>query len=100
MKHKIFTIFIVSLFVLICQKVKAQSDTPRFEVGSQFTVLHLKEFKFALPGRNLYGLGGRFSYNITDNVAVEAEGNYFHKDSDFDRRVTQGLFGVKVGARR
>ena len=99
MNHKFSGIIVVCLLVLGCQKVHAQSDTPRFEVGAQFTVLHLKEFEF-VPGRNRYGLGGRFSYNITDNVAVEAEGNYFHKGSGFDRRVTQGLFGAKVGARR
>ena len=99
MNHKLFGTIVVCLLVLGCERASAQSDTPRFEVGGQFTVLHLKEFDVS-PGRNRYGLGGRFGYNITDNVAFEAEGNYFHKDSEFDTRITQGLFGVKVGARR
>jgi hypothetical protein len=45
--------------------------------------------------------GCRFTYNIHRNVAVEAEGNHFPAGTyQGERRILEGLFGVKVGVRR
>ena len=102
-------IFILLTFVLLpvtCQKNYAQSETPEFEVGAQFSVLHLSDLEVTEKG-----FGARFTYNLTDNIAFEAEGNVFPNDrpmrrGDFEGfrlnggRKTQGLFGIKVGIRR
>lgn len=100
MKNKLVRIIVVCFLVLDSREVHAQSETPRFEIGTQFTALRLKEFMI-LDARTMSGLGVRFTYNITNKIAVDAEGNYFGKDDFFGgRRVTQGLFGVKAGVRR
>jgi outer membrane protein with beta-barrel domain len=92
--------------------VDAQDQTPRYEVGAQFTSLSVNP-----PSRNCFGcasligqrthtepgFGGRFTFNLTDNVAVEAEGNYFtRKQFSFltqSGHLFQGQFGAKVGKR-
>jgi hypothetical protein len=49
------------------------------------------------------GVGGRFTFNLTENIAVEAEGNYFTRHRfDFPNpggHMYQGQFGVKAGKR-
>jgi hypothetical protein len=53
--------------------------------------------------RNEAGFGGRFTYNLNKNFALEAEGNLFPRsESAFAKpsgRIFQGQFGVKVGKR-
>ena len=99
-KYKLVGIIIVYLLLSASQVARAQSETPRFEIGIQFTALRLREFRI-LDARTKSGFGGRFTYNITNKIAVEAEGNYFGNDDYFgDHRLTQGLFGVKAGVRR
>lgn len=95
MEHKRLAVAIICFLVLAAHAVRAQSQTPRFELGAQFTALRLKEFSI-VEARTMTGIGGRFTYNITRHVAVEAEGNYFF---DNDVRRTQGLFGIKAGTR-
>ena len=56
--------------------------TKRFEVGAQFTSLFVEPEKalrsVSLPRRHAEpGFGARFTFNVTENVAFEAEGNYF-----------------------
>src|SRR5215203_379418 len=81
----------------------------RFEVGAQFTSL------FVQPSHDLGsltlteqrqhtepGFGGRFTFNLTESVALEAEGNYYTRESfGFPEggHMFQGQFGVKVGKR-
>jgi hypothetical protein len=84
----------------------------RFEVGMQFSSLVLRlppqsfgpvfgPFNF---GTNTEaGFGGRVGYNLNDNVALEAEGNFFPRSS-FSNSTTGGYpvqmqFGVKAGKR-
>ena len=50
------------------------------------------------------GFGGRFTYNLTDKVALEAEGNFFPtNDRSFSAatggNLAQAQFGVKAGKR-
>ena len=100
MKRKLVRIIVVCFLRLGSQEVHAQSETPRFEIGTQFTALRLRELMI-LDARTISGLGVIFTYNITNKIAVDAEGNYFGKDDCFGgRRITQGLFGVKAGVRR
>jgi hypothetical protein len=81
---------------------------PRFEIGAQYTALRLSELDVTGSG-----FGGRFTYNINDNFAVEAEGNFFPRDRNPEEtrtreeflealnggQKTQALFGVKAGGR-
>lgn len=76
------------------------TDAPKVEVGVQFSSLTLSDnFNMTQPG-----FGGRVTYNLTDNVAVEAEANLYPNDSRFRTdtsggRAAQALFGVKAGRR-
>ncbi len=85
-----------------------QEGIRRFEVGMQFTSL------FVNPQRTVQisnfsfehtepGFGGRFTFNLTDNIAFEAEGNYFTRLLQFSfpqsGHIFQGQFGGKVGKR-
>lgn len=88
-----------------------QGDVPsRIEVAVQFSSL---TFSTQSPrgagvaavgrGKTEAGFGGRFTFNLSKHVALEAEGNFFpHEDfTDFSTggRMLQGLFGVKAGRR-
>jgi hypothetical protein len=82
--------------------------TKRFEVGAQFTSLLVEPSnelgsltqlrKHAEPG-----FGGRFTFNLTESIAFEAEGNYYTRQQfgfPLQRgHIFQGQFGGKVGKR-
>ena len=75
---------------------EAQHDTPRYEVG-----VHVTTLSVAAKGDNDNTLGVRFTYNLTDYVALEAETNRFLESREGgDTNETQGLFGVKAGIRK
>jgi len=98
--------------------VHAQERAPRFEAGAQFTVLNADP-PSPVPQIGLIhgdplihtepGVGGRFTFNLTDNIALEAEGNFFTRDltnSFSEARLPnpsgymfQGQFGAKIGKR-
>jgi len=93
---------IVIVLCLVSGNAHAQSeDVPRFEAGAQFTSLTKPDFD---GGRTEPGFGGRFTYNVTDYFALEAEGNLFlHRcrtcTNGNNGRITEGLFGIKAGKR-
>ena len=80
----------------------AQTDELRkFEVGAQFSSLSID---VRGDTRTEAGFGGRFAYNVTDDFALEAEGNFFPKNDRSNAfrnggRAVEGLFGVKIGKR-
>jgi hypothetical protein len=85
-----------------------EERTKRYEVGVQFTSLLVKDPN--TPGRvsaprkhSEPGFGGRFTFNLTESVAFEAEGNYFTRENGFafpqGGHMFQGQFGAKVGKR-
>ena len=93
-----------------------QERTPRFEVGAQFTALNVKSPSpvpqfLIIAFDNIHtepGFGGRFTFNLTDNIALEAEGNFYTRDLTGGFLTTlpnpsghmfQGQFGAKVGKR-
>lgn len=91
------------IFLLVGSRsaVRAQSDElQKLEIGAHFTSLSLdKDFETDTEP----GFGGRLTYNLTRNLALEAEGNFFPKDKrpgfrDGGRAI-QGLFGIKLGKR-
>lgn len=98
-----------SAIVLHClnsQFARGQSAPQKFEVGAQFTLLRQNRpdsllFSNADPTNWDPGLGGRFTFNITRILSLEAELNYFPRQRDSLRlgHKTQGLFGIKAGRR-
>ncbi len=92
--------------LLVCVPAQAQQIEPaklempsRLEIGAQFSSLTLAE-----PGvKREVGIGGRLTYNLTDNLAIEAEGNYFPSGSTSGfapgGSILQGQFGLKAGKR-
>jgi len=95
-----------------------QQAVPRFELGAQFSLLSLERPSQivgngfdpccgrVVPGvgrRTEPGLGARFTYNLTANIAFEAEGNLFPRretnGSMPGGKIFQGQFGLKAGKR-
>jgi len=101
-KNAIFLFATTLLFLFASSKAQAQADAPpKFEVGAQFSSLSIND---GFRARTEPGFGGRFTFNLTDNFALEAEGNIFphNERSDAFRtggRAVEGLFGVKIGKR-
>src|SRR5256885_3655323 len=92
MKKSLLAIIAITLFLCFnAQHANAQSETPKVEVGGQAVVLH---GDVGTGG----GIGGRFSYNLTDHFALDTEVNVFFAE-DSDSTSTEGLFGVKAGKR-
>ena len=84
----------------------AQSEVKKLEVGVQFTSFTLfppPREGFQPPSVTEPGFGGRFTYNLTNRIAVESELNFFPHKNIFqflgDGRALQGQFGIKFGKR-
>jgi hypothetical protein len=73
----------------------------------QFTSLLVKDpkpaFSATVPRKHSEpGFGGRFTFNLTESVAFEAEGNYFTREQFAflnGGHIFQGQFGAKIGKR-
>ena len=108
---------ILFLVLIWSGAVNAQdSDVPKVEIGGQFTVLSRNKPTLIFPSptivlddykdSNRFGFGGRFTYNLTNSVALEAVGNFFPGNDNFDNdlsapsgKIFQSQFGVKAGKR-
>jgi hypothetical protein len=98
-------IFLAAITLLLVGDASApaqtQDELPKFEIGAQFSSLSInKRFETQTEP----GFGGRFTANLTDNFAVEVEGNIFPRDERFGfsgsgGRAIQGLAGIKIGKR-
>jgi hypothetical protein len=101
MKRKLSLAFIVIAMCSLPNIAEAQgqsTDIPKFEVGADFTTITFG------AGQSELGLGGRLTYNLNKHVALEGTGFFFPRECHFcargnDGRITEGLFGVKVGKR-
>lgn len=127
-KTKIVVAITVVSLLVISRTAYSQSpaaDGHRFEVGGQFSILNNSVvsdvsvtsvqcvtapcppiLSFSKSRKTQVGFGGRFGYNLTDNLAVEAELNFFPKADLFsqpdvfnDGNLIEGLFGLKAGKR-
>ena len=116
MKQRSLCTIIAALasLLLIGSEARAQRDVPRFEIGVQFSLLNLDRPRsqigdFVLQPGDFSGygaesgFGARFTYNVTNHIALEAEGNFFTRQiNDFGvpgGQIYQGQFGVKAGKR-
>lgn len=96
------TALIFTLLILSTSARAQEHDVPKYEIGVQYSSLSIN-----LPGfrgtENVAGFGTRFTYNLTDYFAFEAEGNTFPTGTRADYvtggAVQQAQFGVKVGKR-
>lgn len=89
--------------------IQAQSVDKKFEIGAQGSVLRVPARTFTTVGstalfnedqNNDWGFGGRAGYNLSRNIGIEAEINFFPRDNAADGgHKLQGLFGAKVGQR-
>jgi hypothetical protein len=87
---------VLILLLGFTENALAQDSTPRFEVGAHYTTLNVTE-----KSDKDSGLGVRFSYNLNNYLALEAEGNAFPQTREGGgNNETQGLFGARVGVRR
>src|SRR4051794_19591246 len=94
----------------------AQEDIPRYEIGGQFSLLSRnrptvqEEQVFQLIDDEFFprrlakpGFGARFTYNMTNKIAFEAETNFFRERKEVfgvpDGHIIQCQFGVKAGKR-
>jgi len=112
-KNLALTIFLLALCLLFNkQLVSAQSKTPRYEVGAQFSLIRFSDLDLD-HGVSEPGFGGRFTYNFNEHVAAEAEVNFFPRERTIEEEIfalggevlqggrkVQGLFGIKAGARK
>ena len=84
-----------------------QELTRRYEVGAQFTSLVVEPANNRSVSAQVSrkhtepGFGGRFTFNLTESVAFEAEGNYFTRTQFATEggHIFQGQFGGKIGKR-
>lgn len=83
-----------SILILMAKSVDAQSSVGKVEVGGQLSIIDMRESISEKPP----GVGGRFTYNFTDEIAADTELNYF-STAEVDLNRTQGLFGIKAGKR-
>ena len=95
---------------------KPKKRAPKFEVGVQFSSLSINPhsticFDLCLVGSDRGysepGGGARFTYNLTNNIGLEAEGNIFPREYrnynlgllGLGGRNSQAQFGIKIGER-
>ncbi len=83
-----------------------QERARRFEVAAQYTSLFVRPPTLIGFGgfsrvHTEPGFGPRFTFNLTDNIALEAEANYYTRLLGFPHggHIFQGQFGGKVGKR-
>lgn len=118
---RLLIVALTSLFFINAEAV-AQENISRYEVGGQFSSLARNKptsqnTEFADIFRHEYepGVGGRFTFNVTNDIAFEAEFNFFPRQreagvifvplgesSDIGvpgGRIYQGQFGIKAGKR-
>jgi outer membrane protein with beta-barrel domain len=91
------------LLTVTAQNARAQSsETPKMEVGVNYTLLRLRDFDTTDNG-----VGARVTYNLADTFSIEGEYNFFPQSRpnfannglSVDSKRSQGLFGVKYGIR-
>jgi hypothetical protein len=109
MAERIFAgVLLAVCLAVACCDANAQVDQHRFEVGGLLTSITLTDFQSGLlpdggNDRQVAGIGGRFTYNLNKNFAIDAEGNFFPEshllNEEFAQKM-QGLIGIKAGVRQ
>lgn len=85
--------------------VHAQTGDHKFEVGGQFSLLSVQTHAatgttVTTKRKTVTGIGGRFGYNFSSYVGIEAETNFFWQDREIEGgKKLAGLFGLRAGKR-
>lgn len=96
MRRSILFVLVAAVLLSAPAAARAQADEwPRkFEVGFVLTGLDIQRW----TGEGPVGVGGRFTYNLGEYAALDAELVHYPESSgNFGE--TQGLLGVKAGRR-
>lgn len=106
------TFFVVTTLILWLSltdgNIYAQSETPKIELGAQYSLLRLRDFDVTDSG-----VGARITYNFNNNIGLDGEINFFFPKDRLNvcgsigqlcRQVInghriEGLFGPKIGRR-
>ncbi|PYS47315.1 MAG: hypothetical protein DMF68_16355 [Acidobacteria bacterium] len=106
MKRYAIILLAVTMPLLVNSQASAQQDeTKKFEVGAQFSMLGIAdEFDEGFGTRAEPGVGGRFTFNLTEKLSLEAETNFFPRNDRATAfrsggRAVESFFGVKFGKR-
>lgn len=100
--NSFFALLVLTTFSV---SIAYSQSEKKFEIGAQFSTLGTQTHSVSgitirEDQKHVQGFGGRFGYNATEHIALEAEVNYFPRDRDLEGgRKFQGVFGVKVGQR-
>jgi len=103
MRTRLLAMAIIAGCLALCARqapaqTKPSTDLPKYEAGPEFTT-------FTINGEQIeLGAGGRFTYNLKKNFALEAAGYFSPGTCDscpgqVTGRIGEGLFGVKAGKR-
>ncbi len=95
MKRRSLLWFTLALLLVSCSARAEDSSDRRFEIGTQLTVLKMRNSIGETPG----GIGGRVGYNLNQYVTLESEVNYFPQNPSGNFGETEALFGAKAGLR-
>ncbi len=95
MHRKVFVHIAVMLFTLFSWETFAQTDEHPIEVGGFLTTIDFRDS----AGEKPLGVGGRFTYNFTDNFALDSEIAYFPENPSGNFGQTVALAGVRAGVR-
>lgn len=85
------------------QSIYAQSETPKWELGAQFSILRHNGSGYSYtffpvgPDQADVGIGGRITYNATKYLSLEGEVSFFPRALPTAQNRRQGVFGVKAG---
>lgn len=74
------------------RSVSGNEKAPAYEVGGHLFTFSSNDLGFG------FGAGGRFTYNVTNQIALDSEVDFFLPDEG-PPYATQGLFGIKAGKR-
>jgi hypothetical protein len=108
LKHRSALIAVAVCLFAFGSTTQAQVDEHRFEVGGVFTSITLTDFRErVVPGfdsgdSTVNGIGGRFAYNLNENLAIDAEASFFPESvfgNEESGQKLQGVVGVKAGVR-
>lgn len=122
MRRKMLYTIALAIFSLSLNNARAYAqtdETRKVELGGQFSILSASNGQASVtttvqclippcPVRTSTteghkaepGFGARIGYNLTENFALEAEGNFFPRERELGGgRKSQALFGVKAGKR-